>query len=564
MVRISTITTGPRRIKRLGFIAQRFIRHGFGYLVSRYVRLGYLPARFKLKKGPGGRPEPETIPQHLTDIMEELGPTSVKFGQMMATRPDIIPEDYIREFRRIYYKVTPFDSATARQIIQEQMGVPTEELFASFTDTPRASGSIAQVHDAVLKDGTPVVVKVRRPGIEKTIEDDLSLLHFIAEGANRIEELVPLRLPLIAREFDKGIRRELDFVNEASTITKFYNAFKDSESLVIPQVYWEYSSTQVLTLRRIEGKNFAQLEEEDFEGIDRKRLARIIAEAFIKQYFKTGIFHADPHPGNMIHLPDGRVGLIDFGLVGRLAGSLRSKSGTILIAASHGQFELAAQVFADLGVIPEDADRTVFISDVEELFQKYYGIPLKNLDNQRLFIDLMRVAREHNVAVPRDLVMLGKSVVMVSSLTRSLDSDLNIPELVKPAARGLFLEKVSPSSIQKGALEEMYEVSSLLVSGPRYARELLKKLLSGGLELKMSHKGLERHVAEIDKTGNRLALSIILASIIIGSSLILSMKIGPKVGSGAWEMSALGIFGYVLASALGFWLIFGIFRSGRL
>lgn len=564
MIRLTTFVRGPRTIRRLSVIAQKFMAQGLGFFVDRYVHLGYLPARFKFRRVAAERPEYETVPQRLVTVLQELGPTFVKLGQMLATRPDILPESYIAEFRRIYYKVQPFDPDVAKTIIEEQLDRPIDQVFASFTDAPRASGSIAQVHDAVLHDGTPVVVKVRRPNIESVIADDLHILEILADGANKIEELVPLRLPVIVAEFARAIQRELDFIDEASTISKFEAAFAGSSEIVVPKVYWDLSTSQVLTLRRIEGPNLAQMAERGYEGLDRRAVADRLAHAFLKQYFEVGMFHADPHPGNIICLPGGRLGLIDFGMVGTLTGDLRSRIGTILVAVARNQIDLAAEVFADIGVLSQEARQAQFSADVSELLRKYYGIPLKSIDTGRVFQDLMRVAREHNVLVPRDFVLLGKSVVMMAGLARELDESLNVAELARPYAKHLIREKVSARSLERKLTEELYYLGNLLWHGPKELRGFFRKIMGGQFEVRVMHEGLTRHVAELDRTGNRLALSVMLAAIIIGSSQILSSRIGPSVGAGAWKMSALGLFGYLISLALGLWLIFGIFRSGRL
>jgi ubiquinone biosynthesis protein len=582
MVRIMGLVRGPRTIRRLSVIAQKFIRHGLGYFVERYISLGYLPARFKLKRVRLERPPAETLPARLVRVMQELGPTFVKLGQMLATRPDILPESWIAEFRRIYWQVEPFDAAVAKAIIEEELGRPVEECFREFSDTPRASGSIAQVHDAVLPDGASVVVKVRRPLIEKVIEDDLEILRLLAEGANRIEELAPLRLPLIASEFARGIRRELDFVGEASTISRFGAAFDPARAgsetaveVAIPTVYWDRTTSRVITLERIEGRSLAEVEAEGLERLsasERGVLAERIARAFLRQYFEAGLFHADPHPGNLVWLPDGRIGLIDFGLTGSLTGDLRGQLGTILVALARGQMDLAAEVLADMGMVGEElgevggdqGELAFFKGEVAAFLEKYYGIPLENVDMGHVFNELMRIARQSNVTVPRDFVLLGKSVVTVASVTRGLDPSLNVASLSRPYAMRLAREKLSRKSLERRFTEELYHVGSMLVHGPRDLRRLARKVLGGRFELRITHRGLKEHVTELDRTGNRLALSVMLASIVIGSSQILSSKIGPTIGSGAWQMSALGIVGYLVSLALGLWLILGIFRSGRL
>lgn len=561
-MRISSILKGPRRVRRTAHIVRKGVSHGLGFFVSRLQLQKYLPTWLRLP-GLAAKDRPEDLPARLASALEELGPTFVKFGQMLSTRPDMLPPEYIHELQRICHHVAPFSADVSRAIVADELGSPADELFDRFDEEPRASGSIAQVHDAQLKDGTPVVLKVRRPRIEQVIEDDVAVLTFLAEQADRVEEFRGLRLPMLVDEFGRGIQRELDFLAEAAHTHKFRELFKDDRRVRIPQVYWEYTTERVLTMRRIEGTHLADLVQADRAPANPRELAGTIMDAYLRQFFVFGIFHADPHPGNILLTRQGEVALLDFGLVGRVSSRLRRQLSACLLALANEQYELVAEVLGEMGRLPPGARADDFQDELVGLLIRYAGVPVEKLDFQRSFQDAMAVVRKHQVEVPRDFVLMGRALVVISGLVRQLDPGVNLRDLAEPYGRRLLRQKVSVANVRRGLTAGAYHVSALLSEGPREARQFMRRLREGLFEFTVRHEGFEQGLTELDRTGNRLSLSIILAALIMASASLLSAEIG-AVDLFSWHVSLPGLAGLAFGMVLGIWLIFGVLRSGRL
>ena len=563
-MRISQIFKVPRRTRRVAHIARKCASHGLGFLVSKLGIQEYLPtwARIVL---PGGEPaELVDLPARLAKVLEELGPTFVKLGQVLSTRPDLLSPEYIECLQRICHHVAPFSGDVARSVVEEELGLPVSEVFSDFSDEPVASGSVAQVHAARLSDGTQVVVKVRRPRIEKIIDDDLAIMEFLAAQADRLEEFRPLRLPTVVEEFAQGIRRELNFLTEAANTNKFHAAFKDKDGLLVPKVYWDYTTPSVVTLQRLTGTHLSELDRLPDADEIKPDIARAILDCFLTQFFEMGSFHADPHTGNILITPDHRIALIDFGLVGRVNETLRSQIGTFLIALGNEQMELAAEVLGEMGSLPSDVNAEEFYAEVASLMERHYSMPFDRVDLQRAFLEVMHVTRKYKVVMPRDFVLLAKALVTVGGIVTHLDPSLNVAEFAAPYGRRLVRGKLSPGTLKRAVTANAYHLGMLLKSAPRDLRQLASKLRSGAFQFAVRHEGLEKSIAELDRAGNRLALSIILAAIIISSTSVLAARIGPSINLLGWEASVLGLLGYLFGFILGVFLVIGILRSGRL
>jgi len=564
VVRLADIVRGPRRVRRLAHIARKSATHGLGFLVSALDIQGYLPAWMRVPLGKSKPAEPSELPSRLAKVLEELGPTFVKFGQMLASRPDILPSQYISELNRICHHVAPFPGKVASSIVEKETGRPAEEVFASFSEEPRASGSIAQIHDAELHDGTPVVVKLRRPGIEKTIEDDLAIMEFLAAQANNIEDFRPLRLPLLVDEFGRGIRRELDLLNEAAHTHRFWSDFEGEERLVVPRVYWDYTTEAMLTLQRISGAHMTDFEEVGLTKDQKAHLARLILDLFLQQFFVNGRFHADPHPGNVVVLSADRIALIDFGLVGRLGEALRNQLILFIVALGNEQLDLAADILCEIGGVGFAASKDEFHEQIVAMLERYYSMPVEKIHVQRGFLEVMRIIRRHDVNVPRGFVLLGKAMVSIGGMVLRLDPELNVAAVARPYGRRLLRDKISPTGMKRSLTAGSYHVLNLVRTAPRELLSIIRKLRSGLFEFTIRHEGFEKALSELDRAGNRLALSIILAAIIIASSTLMGAEIGPTISVLGEEMSVLGLLGFMFGSVLGVWLVIGIFRSGRL
>ena len=547
----------PHNIQRIVEILRTLWRHGLGHVVARLNVQEYMPlvGRMVTRKVEVLPPDDETVARRLTLVLQELGPTFIKLGQILATRPDFVPEPYISEFRKLQDAVTPFATSEARQIIEKELGKPIGELFSEFPDQPFASGSIAQVYAARLAGGSAVVVKVRRPNIERKIRSDIDILRYFARHAERNwPELNPTR---VVDEFENAIHKELDLVVEASYTSKFHEILPDMPGIRSPIVHWDYTTPNVLTMEKLGGVRPDDVKELDRRGIDRAALAKTLGRAFIKQYVEFGFFHADPHPGNMFIDDAGNVALVDFGMMGHLSDELLSQLGTALVAVSKQNVEILVEVYLELSEIPPIDPRRV-TSDLLDMFDKYYGMPLKRIDARAVLNDSFKIARGNGMVLPRDLVMLMRSLVLITSLARTLDPDFNVAELIEPEARRVMLQRVSPQRAAKAVGMHAWHLTRLVQSLPRHLKTIIQKVETGGLTVAFKHQNLEGLIAELDRASNRLSVSIILGCTVVGSSIALHARV-LAIG----EVSVIGIAGYLIAAMLGLWLVWDIIRSGR-
>ncbi len=556
---IKDIARTPSRLRRLSHIIQVLARHGFGHLVYRLKLHEHLPIpRRFLEK----HVSPEIpLAARMVQVLQELGPLYVKLGQFLSTRPDIVPEEFILEFRKLQREVKPFEPSVAKAIIESELKAPIDKLFMEFQDEPIASGSIGQVHVAKLQDFTEVVVKVKRPGIEELVWSDIDLLTLIAERAERIEELKFFCPMMLLEEFYRLISHEMDFVTEASNTTKFYRLYAADPNIMIPKVYWDYSTSSVLTLQRMKHISIGDATLLEEAGVNKKKLAIDLLRCFMEQYFKAGIFHADPHPGNLMVTSDSKLCMIDFGQVGHVSEELKGQLTTALLALLRKDMDLYVEVFMDIGSVPMDGRLDALKLALRETLGKFMGIPIQKMDPRRAFFDMMKVARDYHLILPRDFVLLGKSFTTITSMARQLDPELDLAVMVGPFAKTLFTESFSRERIAHLARESAWHLSNLITQGPREARQILKKLLTGKIQVTLKHAELEYFAQELDRSSNRLALSVILSATVISSSIVTMAKVGPLV----WDnIPILGILGYLFASIMGIWLAIGIFRSGRL
>jgi ubiquinone biosynthesis protein len=367
---------------------------------------------------------------------------------------------------------------------------------------------------------------------------------------------------MLVEEFARSIRSELDFVGEAAYTSRFHEEFLHDERVVTPRVYWDLTSSRVLTMQRMQGEKIADLERLKSLGIDTRKLATDLNSVFMKQYFELGILHADPHPGNVLVTDDGRLCLLDFGQVAHLSRDLREQLVAVFIALGRSDFDTIVDVYTELGVTSPETDLRTFKRDLVEMADLYLGVPIRTLDIRRLFVDLTRTARQNSIVLPRDLVLLGKSMVTVAGISRMLDPGLNVAEKVRAHAEKLIADRMRPSNIVDRTSRGLWRILRLANKLPGEIGEILRRLRTGTLEIAFRHEGLEEPVTELDKTGNRLAVSIILAATVLGSSLMMSAKLMPHIPG--TELSIFGMAGYFVSAILATWLVIAILRSGRL
>ncbi len=561
-------TRSVRSLNRIRHIATVLTRHGFGHIVTR-INLGrFVPVWMLPRKRAVSAADtaPASIGRRLAEVCGELGPTFVKLGQMLSTRPDLVPEDVLNELRTLQDKVPPFDTQEAMATIAEELGQPVSACFASIESEPFASASIGQVYRATGQSGEKLVVKVRRPDIDATIALDMQILAFLAES---LEDLMPeLRVyhpTVIVSEFEQALTRELDYVNEAAATTRFAEAFADDPGIRIPKVRWELSGSRVLTMEKLAGENldaYVAGAESGLAPVDRKLVARRLADCFLKQAFEVGMFHADPHPGNILVEPPARIGLIDFGQVGSISDEWMGELVVIVYACVSREVDVAIDALADMGAVGPETDRNNLHRAMQFLVDKYYGLPIKRLDPGTLLTEFSDVIRRHGVIVPREMVMLAKAYSTVASVTTSLDPDLDLLELLKPRLKRALSDRLSPKAFARASALAGWHILSIARHAPGQLRQMLRRLGTGGWRLDVRHQNIDRLISELDRSSNRLAFSVVIAAIIVGSSVVVSAS--TELTLLGLKVQYLGIAGYVIAGVLGLGLSWAIFRSGRL
>ncbi len=560
-----------RTIRRVQTIARVLTQHGFGHLVDslhleRYVPL---PKRWQQAVMPSLEGEPEaSIGRRIARVCEELGPTFVKLGQLLSSRPDLVSADIIAELVKLQDRVPPFPTDQARRIIETDLGMPLSQCFAGFGDEPFACGSIAQVYRAttVAADERPscrVVVKVKRPGIEDTIRLDMTILRWIGDVAERlVPELAVYHPKMIVDEFEQTMMRELDFVNEAATIARFAESIGEDPDFRVPTVFWEFTGPSVLTLEEMHGVSIQTLLTRPDPAIDRKQLADRLARGFVRQFFETGLFHADPHPGNLLVEPPAAIRLIDFGLTGRIDEEMLGHLVMALMGAVNREPEIVVEVLADMDALGEQTDRVQLRRDFLELIEKYYGLPLHRFDMQTLFHEITALIRRNDVTVPREFVLFGKALVAVGGICLQLDPEMDLVTLVKPRLVKLLAERMAPGKLLKSAAMSGWHLLNFLKGFPSQLRDVSRRMARGKWQINIRHQNLDFLANEIDRASNRLSFAVITAAIIIGSSWVLASSSATAVlGVPTWS---LGVVGYVLAGLMGLWLVIAIVRSGKL
>lgn len=564
---LATLPKTVRTFARLRVIAQVLSRHGFGHFVDRLQLGRFIPSAIRFRFAPTAEEadvDPLTaIGNRLVSVCEELGPTFIKLGQLASTRPDVLPPQVLMALERLQDDVAPFPPEQARRIFKDDVGMPVEEAFKSFTDEPFASGSIAQAHRAVAADGQDVVVKVKRPGIEQTVQLDIYVLRWMAERAESLfPELRPYRPRMLVDEFAQNIQTELDFVNEASATSRFQEAFADDPHIHTPKVRWDLTDSNVLTLEYMEGMHLREVLDGRGTGVDRKQIARRLSECFLHQYFELGLFHADPHPGNMLIRPPGDVVLFDFGIVGQIDDDMVGRLVLGIVAMVNKEIDVIVDILADFGALSRDTDRTSLTRDLRTWLEKYYGLPLHRMEFKTLFRELIDIVRRNDAVLPREFVTMFKSLATVSGVVMQLDPEINLLELLQPKLSKLMRERFSPRRLARLAGVSGLHIASIVRDAPRLIRDLMRGIGRGQFQINIRHENLDYLASELDRSSNRLAFSVLVAATIIGSTMLLSM--GSELTVFGVPIRYLGFAGYAVSFIMSAWLLIAILRSGKM
>jgi len=548
-----------RNIGRLSEIAQVAVRHGFGYFFERHRLTDVLPWTARVEPD---EQEGSDRGRHLRELLDELGPTFVKFGQLLSTRPDVVPPDIVAELRSLQDDVRPFPFAAARKVIEAEFKLSLEQLFVDFEETPIAAASIGQVHRATLPNGHRVVVKVQRPNAPRQIESDLALLYQAARLVKeRIRSLDFIDATGLVDEFARSIRQELDYRLEARNAETFRRNFAVSEVVSVPKVYWSYSGTRVLTLELLDGVQVVDLDFETTSLEERRELAVRMTETWMEMIFRHGFFHGDPHPANILVLPGARIGLVDFGLAGRLTDDDMSKLTRLFIDAATENVDALPRRLADLGVRYPKEREEEFKAELRDVFHRYYGASLAEIDPIQVIREGMALIYAMNLQLPTRFVMLDKAIATLGSVGVDLYPDFNVFEVARPYARALMLERFAPQRLALRAQREGRALFGIARELPYQMHDILQEVRDGQIEVGFVHKGLDEFMHKLDVAFNRLVVALVVMGGLLGSSLI---GIFAEEGPTLLGVHFLSVIGFTFSGVLAVWLLLGVIRSGRL
>ena len=548
-------------LRRLREISAVMVRHGFGEVLDRAPKFWDVLGRRETK-----RPSPEQLrastARRFREMLAELGPTFIKLGQIMSSRPDILPPDFIAELALLQDSAAPMPVELVFQLIDQGLGKPAHQLFASIDPVPLASASIAQVHRARLASGEDVVVKVQRPGIEERIRSDTDLLSVLARFLEGVIEETGIYTPSdIVSEFRAAMLVELDFENEAHNIDGFAKTHADRPAIVIPRLYRELSSRTVITLEELKGTKLQQiLEKPAFPGVDRKLIARHILDASFHQLFADGMFHGDPHPGNVIILEGNRIGLIDFGLVGRLTKGMQESIILLVLAISLKDPDTVARLLYKVGVPDERINLHQFRNAIHDLLERYLGLKLSEVDSSTLLKELVDLSLKYKIKIPKEYAVLSKASATTEGIIRQLDPELDVAAVALPYAKQLLYDRYNPGSMSGGLLRLGLQLQGFLQDTPQQLSQILMDLEGGKFHVTVRNDDLSKLNTNVKVLGILLFAGMISASLIVGAFSLAGRASGPD--QTVWPVAAL--VGLSLAAMLFGAAVTWTLASGRL
>jgi ubiquinone biosynthesis protein len=508
-------------LRRFSEIGRVLVRHGFGFVFDvrrdRRERKGlqeFLAPNFGVR---------------LRRTLDDLGPTFVKFGQLLSTRSDILPEGVLLELQKLQDTVKPMPAGAAQAIIEKELGAPVDEVFDRFDPVPLGSASIGQVHRAVLRGGEVVAIKVRRPEAPARVEADLELMREFADFLDRrFGHRIFVDVRGLVAEFEGVVRRELDYAAEAENARRFAVNFAGTP-VVIPGIHLELSTSRVLTMEYVEGTRFHDIRPLLLTPSERHRVASMGAEAIFKMAFEDGFFHGDPHPGNLILTPEGNLALLDFGMVGYMSRGDIEALSRLFIAVIQRDAAAALRSLENLGVRYATEVRGDLVRDLREFLNKYSGLSVGEVTLGQALSELIALARRYRMRVPPVFPLLTKALVTAEGLARSIDPTINVYEVARPYARRLLAERYRPEVVAEGARERALEYAQYAEDYPEQVRQLLSELSDGELEVHLRHQGLDDLLGEVDVLANRLVFAVVTGALLVGSSMLGSFDLGGPV-----------------------------------
>jgi len=557
---LTALSSTARDLGRLQDIASVLVRHGFGDAVRRLGMAGALKRAGKiLHWTQAAELAPLTLPERARHALQDLGPTFVKLGQILATRVDLFAPEWIDEFEKLQDRAPPAPFGEVRAQMTQDLGVAPEDVFEGFDPEPIAAGSIAQVHRARLADGTQIAVKVRRPGIRPVVAADLRLLaRFAGILETEFPALARFRPREVVRQFTLTLRRELDLAAECRSAERVAHSFRNRPEIIVPKVYWDRTGERMNVQAYIEGIPSRDLEAVDRAGLDRRVLARRGAQAVLKMVIEDGFFHADPHPGNVFYLAGNRIAFIDFGMSGHLPERRRDELAELLNGLVERDSASVVEVlldWADTGQV--DTDKLTI--DVDAFIDRYHGVPLNQLRVGELLADMTHLLRDHELALPPELALVLKVCVTLEATGRELDPEFDMAGEAAPLLRAAVLARRGPAALAKRGWRALATMLELFAELPQDLRRVLRSARSGRFQVHIDLTRLNHFGNQLDRAASRLTLGVVTAALIIGSSIVMTVEGGPKL----LGLPVFGLLGFLGAAAGGLWLLYSIWRSGR-
>jgi len=557
---------------RLGKIIRILIKHGFGSIVERlFKRTDTSPIDQEDKEltTQNGFPSPHRV----RSALEELGPSFIKLGQLLSTRADIFPPEYIEEFTKLQDQVPPVPFNHIRDIIQKELRRPLEDIFAEFTRESIAAASVAQVHMAKLFSGEQVAVKVIRPGIDKEIRKDIRLMTAIAKRMEKTFEIARvIGTANLVKEFERTIFKELDMFIEAGNIEKFAKNFETIDEIYIPKVYWDYTSKSVLTMEHISGIKMDQVDEIKAHGIDPKEIALIGLRSFSRQLMDFGFFHADPHSGNTIVMFDGRVSLVDFGITGYLDDETMQHIANLFLGYAEHDYDLVMDALLDSDLINENTmDLKAFRRDLMDTSEPFYGRTLQTVSVKEVYDQVIYLVYKYKIRLPRNLLLLFKTFIQTEALGKILGSDASLLEITKPYAKELLKRSYLAKSVLRNIHKDTLAIGNHMKVMPKLVHNILDQTAKGKQRLELRHTGFQEISAQLVKSINRVIIGVIISASLIAGAMVLnapqhifSFTVNIFGFKGVPLTAILGLTGYIIATLLAVWLIIMILRSKKL
>lgn len=550
-----------RSIKRYRQIVRVLFKYGFDNLLA-YLSLTEVVTRWRrmLRRETSELAELSQA-ERMRMALEELGPTFIKLGQFLSTRADILPPNYIKEFSKLQDSVPPFGYDEVVEEIRREFGRDVHELFAFFEPESIAAASIAQVHRARLLSGEDVVVKIRRPGIQAQVETDIEALMLLAIVAERHLPDSEIYDPTgQVRELARTIRREMDLTLEGRTIERFAANFATNTALYFPKVYWSVSSKSMLTMEYIHGIKVSEIEALRQSGMDLKLIAKRGADAFVTMVLEHGFFHGDPHPGNVLIMPGNVICMLDFGMIGRIDPVLKGYLTDILLAIIRRDVEEVISLLIYSGDITDSINLRALRRDLSEFIEKYYELSLQELEVGQLLFDFTEIITNYRIKFHPDLLLLAKAFVTIEGMGRRLDPDFDMTVHLRPLVEKEIRDRLSPRSAMKFLQGNVSSYINLFRTLPKDLKEILNRINRDKFKIDLEHRGLDRFIRELDKSINRLSSSMIIAALIVGSSIVMQTGKGPQF----MGFPVFAFMGYTIAALIGLIWLIAIIRSGRL